>query len=157
MLEVKKIEDKDDEWKVVFEERCERLAATTSDAIDSVTKQIKDKEAQVKDMETALSMDTKSFDKLVAQKRADVDDVLRELSDLQGEKVDLRSFNIDKLHDRRGLTLLSVAALNEDVKTVRVCLEVGASPSVLNADNTTAIGGLIFPSASSGHLLTFES
>ena len=95
-------------------------------------------------METALSMDVKSFDKLVARKRAEVDDELRKLSDLQGQKADLRSFNIDKLHDRRGLTLLSVAALNEDVKTVRVCLEVGASPSVLNADNTTAIGGLFF-------------
>jgi len=139
LQELKTLEDEDDKWNADHEEKCERLDATTNDAIESVTKQIEDKEAQIKEMERALSMDSKSLYELVSRKRAEVDDVLHELSDLQEEKVDLGKFDIDRLHDRRGLTLLSVAALNEDVKTVRVCLEVGASPSVLNADNTRAI------------------
>lgn len=143
LQELKTLEDEDDKWNADHEEKCERLDATTNDAIESVTKQIEDKEAQIKEMERALSMDSKSLNELVSRKRAEVDDVLHELSDLQEEKVDLGKFDIDRLHDRRGLTLLSVAALNKDVKTVRVCLEVGASPSVLNADNTRAIGELI--------------
>ena len=130
------------------------MDAITNDAIELVTRQIEDKEAQIKEIERALSMDLKSFDELVAKKTAELDDVLRDLTNLQGEKVHSGKFDINILRDRRGLTILSVAALNEDVETVRVCLQVGASPSVLNADNTTAIGESFF--FSKDHLELFS-
>jgi hypothetical protein len=77
---------------------------------------------------------------LVERKDVAVTETRRRIATLKGgDQKEDATFGINSSKDERGLTLLMVTVLGDDVETARVCLDLGADPDGLTSEGMTAM------------------
>ena len=118
--------------------RYDHVNSSFGSALSLVSEQIEEESKRLEEWKQSMLADKEALDPLIESKTDELNQLRHDISQIKGNgQEEDPSFDVD-CKNVSGDTFLIFAAQNNDVQTVRVCLKIGATPTIMNEDGLMA-------------------
>ena len=114
--------------------RYDHVNSSFGAALSLVSEQIEEESTRLEEWKQSMLADIEELEPLIESKTDELNQLRHDISQTKGTgQEEDPSFDVD-CKNVSGDTFLIFAAQNNDIQTVRVCLKIGATPTIMNED-----------------------